>query len=188
MLSPKYISRNSEKSLFIGVYMIDDSVAKLNKEYVREKVTAGLNHLLEEEDLEIERDERGAPSVRGRKDLNLSISHSQNWIALIVSGMNEVGIDIQEIGSKDLRKGAYYFMNDSELSAEWTQKEFYLIWCLKESLYKLKRGVVPSYKNDISVLEISESKINGVVCGDYPQSYYFEFDPNVILVFSLLES
>ena len=78
-------------------------------------------------------------------------------------------------------------MNEHELNSEWSPLQLYLIWSMKESLYKLQEGNVEKYREDIEVLEISDEKINGCVNGQYPETFYQLIDDNIILVYSLLE-
>lgn len=188
MLHRKYISQDFKNALSIGAYMIDDSIVNIDQVVLRSLVQQALNDLMREDSLAIDRKESGAPFIVGREDLSISISHSHRWISVIVSTKYLVGVDIQIIGSKDLRKGAYYYMNDLELSGEWTSKELYLIWCAKEAMFKLKQGHVDKYKDDMNVYEISATNINASVSGDFPRTVYIEIEPTVILVFSLLES
>lgn len=187
MLRARYISKDSISTVKWGVFSIENFDDKLTKEVMNSYVHEAFVTILGNPNVELGRKENGAPFVKGDNTLHISLSHSKNWIAVIASKRHLVGIDVQEVGSHDLRKGAYYFMNDHELNAEWTLHQMYLIWSLKEALFKLHEGNVERYKEDIEVLEISETNINGSVNGDYPQSFYHEFEPNVNLVYSLLE-
>ena len=68
---------------------------------------------------------------------NISISHSTNYAAIIISKNKKVGIDIEEI-SQRIHKIAHKFLHPSEKDFVNNNTEMlYLIWSAKEAIYKL---------------------------------------------------
>lgn len=71
--------------------------------------------------------------------LKISISHSNNLVAVIIDDREETGIDIELVKPK-IEKIAEKFMSDEETEAldkENVIDSLYVHWCAKEALYKL---------------------------------------------------
>jgi phosphopantetheinyl transferase len=84
------------------------------------------------------------------KDLELSISHSQDFSAVAISE-HKVGLDLEQLKDKIL-KIAPRFMDVSHLenlSTEEKIKKATVIWGIKESIFKLKNEVGISFQNHI---------------------------------------
>jgi len=84
----------------------------------------------------LKKSDKGKPYIEG-KDLHISLSHSQNFSAAIVSN-RPVGIDIQYQETK-ITKLAHKFVSAQE--AEWITEEeslhyYHTFWGIKESMYK----------------------------------------------------
>jgi phosphopantetheinyl transferase len=81
----------------------------------------------------------------------ISLSHSYNYAAVMVSEDKDVGIDIEQISNK-IERIAGKFMKDEELafiaSANRTQ-HLYICWCAKEAIYKLRGKTGVSFKEHI---------------------------------------
>jgi phosphopantetheine--protein transferase-like protein len=82
---------------------------------------------------------------------HISISHSGDYAAVMISDQSEVGIDIEHMSPK-IVKLAPKFLSTKELSfinQTYQIAHLYVCWCAKEAIYKLhgKRGV--SLLNDI---------------------------------------
>lgn len=79
----------------------------------------------------------------------ISLSHSFDYAAVMVSADKQVGIDIELIKSK-IARIAHKFMSNSELSfmdrSHYT-RHLYTCWCAKEAVYKLQG------KNNVSFLD-----------------------------------
>ncbi|QQS51947.1 MAG: 4'-phosphopantetheinyl transferase superfamily protein [Bacteroidota bacterium] len=72
-------------------------------------------------------------------DMNISISHSRDLTALILSKNKKVGIDVEYM-SHDIHKVAHKFVNNDEYivsDPEMQHFHLYIHWCAKEALYKL---------------------------------------------------
>ena len=89
--------------------------------------------------IEVRSDECGKPHLVNF-DYELSISHSQEYAAVIIS-KKRVGIDIEQIRPK-IRRIAHKFMREEEQAIlsdneETAIRQMYVIWTGKEALYKL---------------------------------------------------
>jgi len=126
-------------------------------------------------------DSEGAPSISEFPEMNISISHSGNWVAVQWSEELAVGIDIQVI--KDgLYKGRYYFVNaDEEVKHEMNDSNLLIIWSAKEALYKLKKGAVSRYKEAITIVEIGEEGILAEVDAEEINCGYIKNDEYILV-------
>ena len=113
-----------------------------------------LQHL-EYTDFDLLYDEFGKPHLKPQgcsiKDLELSISHSHDFSAIVISEQ-KVGLDLEQLKNKIL-KIAPRFMDISHLenlSTEEKIKKATVIWGIKESIFKLKNEVGISFSDHIS--------------------------------------
>ncbi len=98
-------------------------------------------------------------------DLQISISHDENWVAVIVS-KNKVGIDVFCPTEKVFRV-AHKFLSDEEtiflqnyFSNENEKLKWYsMLWCVKETVFKWmgKDGV--EFKEDMLLQKIESAEI-----------------------------
>lgn len=85
---------------------------------------------------------------------HMSISHSKNWVAVILHPTCKVGIDI-ECPSVRINKIAHRFLNQAEqesFSGNEQNKEIQLIWSAKEALYKIIGSDVADFANQLTIL------------------------------------
>ena len=107
---------------------------------------------------EVTHEINGAPYIKSKPEIKLSISHSNNWFSIYISNNETIGVDIQ-VFDKEIKNNGEYFINQYEaLNLELTKKNIHLIWCIKEALYKKLCGNIKDFKNDIIVVKI-ESEI-----------------------------
>ncbi len=80
--------------------------------------------------------ESGKPILEN-SDVHISFSHSKNFVALIVSKVCEVGIDIEYPSERVNRvKERFLGMHEREIF-DGNTKATLLAWCAKEALYKV---------------------------------------------------
>lgn len=98
-------------------------------------------------DFGFEYDSYGKPSVKGRTDIHISISHCRKAVMAVVSD-RPVGCDVEEVGSGDNPDNAmiadYCFAEKERrmiLSAPDPAVEFTRIWTAKEALFKLDNSL-----------------------------------------------
>ena len=96
-----------------------------------------LNQMMGEK-LSITYTESGHPLVEG-KDLNISISHTGEWVTVLVHPTQQVGIDIERISDRLVRV-KNKFLSPQELAFvdyQCEKPQLAIMWATKEALYKL---------------------------------------------------
>jgi phosphopantetheinyl transferase len=106
----------------------------------------------------IKRSIHNKPYLEGRKE-KVSISHTGNLLAIIISESKKVGVDIEILGDR-ISKIAHKFIHADEMkSIEENHKitQQLILWCAKESMYKLFEKRELSFKENIRLLPYSFS-------------------------------
>ena len=98
-----------------------------------------LRHVLGNPDIfiHLESDERGKPVVHNFP-IHISISHSFELSALLMSEKFTLGIDIEKIDPK-IERIKHKFLREEKLiaiSEEYRLEQLYVYWCAKEAMYK----------------------------------------------------
>ena len=177
---PLYKSIAIDDETYVLVWHITESENELKKDIVLEDYSKGriqkmkselhrrayysVRHLLaiaQYTDKDLIYNEHGKPSLSD--GVHVSITHSHEYAAIILSG-KKVGIDIEKQREK-INLIAHKFVNDKEqeylgdLSSNLV-KAHTLIWCAKESMYKLfgEKGV--SFKEHMVVSPFSINNLN----------------------------
>jgi len=154
---------NRHKNYTLGIWEITESLEEIKKSInddnyktfkslKRQKEYLCTRLLLREIDgnLSIIYNKWGAPTLN--TDDNISISHSKNIIAVIVSKKN-VAIDIEMISKKPLKIMDKFLSHQDNISN--TIEETTLAWSAKETIYKLHQKGGIDYKSDIKIKEIN---------------------------------
>ena len=84
---------------------------------------------------------------------NISISHSKNFTAILMSKKKRVGLDLEFMSTKILRI-ADKFLRPEELDNIEKDQELYhlyLHWCAKEALYKINDKVDINFVTNLSI-------------------------------------
>jgi 4'-phosphopantetheinyl transferase len=92
------------------------------------------------------------PFVRGNTH-NISISHSNNLTAVLISKDKRVGIDLEYMSGK-IGKVANKFINEHETITTDPEKEkfhLYLHWCAKEAMYKILDKQDINFRDGITI-------------------------------------
>jgi len=140
-LSDKHLNEDDKKLLKIRK-------GKKFKEYF-----LAVRKLLENEDpeLNIDYDSKGKPFLNKQK--GISISHSNEMVAIGISNETHFGIDIQYKTDKIFKiKSKFLSKKESKFLGKTDNMEFLIkIWSAKESIYKAlgKKGV--SFSNDLEI-------------------------------------
>ena len=109
----------------------------------------------------IRRSIHNKPYLEGRRE-KISISHTGDLLAVIISESKRVGVDI-EILSERVSKIAHKFIHAEEMkSIEENNKviQQLILWCAKESMYKLFEKRELSFKENIRLLPYSFTSKN----------------------------
>lgn len=156
----------SEESLSSSVALRAEESSRLNamtnpsrrKEFLATRVL--LNALSPNERIEYE--------VTGRPRLSsgkyISISHSQNRVAVLLSTRFEVAVDIEKFRS-NISTIASKFVSEADRHA-WggplTDEDLHVIWGAKEVLFKLHSLGDVDFRQHLSVSPIRSSQVTGV--------------------------
>ena len=123
-------------------------------------------------DVDLHYDKNGRPYLEDGK--NISITHSFNYSAVIISD-KEVGVDIEKqrpIITKIASKFVDYevqYLNDKDNDYV---KKLTVIWCAKESLYKLFATPGLSFKQHILVIPFTIDEASSSSWIDYNDKKY----------------
>ena len=107
----------------------------------------------------IVKDEHGKPFLRNHAH-PISVTHSYPYVAAIIHRDKEVGIDLEKLKTDKILRIAPKFMSDMELAySKLDPRITTLIWCAKESLYKLHGRKFVIFKDDLEIepFEIGEA-------------------------------
>lgn len=142
-----------------------------------------LNHRLS-----INYDDFGKPYLSDNS-YSISISHSHEYIAVIVGKANQVGVDI-ELMTDRIEKIAPKFVSGFEfanLSTQNRMEQLYLYWCGKETLYKMYGKKSLRFIENIIIYPLIWQEKgnftgrikNGVIDQKYPLHYFtIKSEPN----------
>lgn len=146
-------------TLLNQVKLKDASLARLQsmKSESHQKGFLAVRMLLQHndyDDFDLFYDEFGKPHIKPQgcsiKDIEVSISHSFDFSAIVISDV-KVGLDLEQLKDKTLRI-APRFMDISHLenlSEEEKIKKATVIWGIKESIFKIKSEKGISFPNHI---------------------------------------
>ncbi|MCA8831384.1 4'-phosphopantetheinyl transferase family protein [Hymenobacter pini] len=140
-------------------------------------------------------DENGRPYFQELPAYGISLSHSGEWVAAVLSTQEPVGIDIELVRPK-AKKLAPRVLAESELAdAGSNATKYCLYWSAKETLYKLhsRRGLVFKEQLLLSPFELREA---GVLTGhlllensrSQHQIHYLHPQPDYILTYTIGET
>ncbi|MDB5147601.1 MAG: 4-phosphopantetheinyl transferase superfamily protein [Mucilaginibacter sp.] len=119
--------------------------------------------LLTDEYIDCKVDEHGKPYLVNLP-YHISLSHSFDYAAVMISKTHKVGIDIEQIKQK-VERIANKFMRDEELAfigGPQKIEHLYVCWCAKEAIYKCNGQKEVSFADNI-FLEPFQFEHHGVV-------------------------
>jgi len=105
-----------------------------------------------EEYIDCKVDEHGKPYLVNLP-YHISLSHSFDYAAVMISRSGKVGIDIEQLKQK-VERIAFKFMKPHELAfinAEHRIPHLYVCWCAKEAVYKCNGQREVSFLDDIEI-------------------------------------
>jgi 4'-phosphopantetheinyl transferase len=148
---PIYQTNNVSTSIKIGVWKVTETEEELlnsllilgfdeskiyqtkNKQRLKQWLATRLLLASFFSDAKIIYDDLGKPHLDN--DWKISISHSNEFVAIILNNNDTCGIDIEKISEKVARI-KHKFLNPSDLKTVITNKHLTLYWGAKEALYK----------------------------------------------------
>jgi len=116
-----------------------------------------------EEYIDCRVDEHGKPYLV-ELPYHISLSHSFDYAAVMISKTRPVGIDIEQIKEK-VERIAHKFMKPDEMafiSDEHKIQQLYVCWCAKEAVYKCYGQKEVSFADNISLKPFNFDKIGNV--------------------------
>ncbi len=121
------------------------------------------------------------PFVKGNTH-NISISHSNNLTAVMISKDKRVGIDLEYMSGK-ISKVANKFINDREDiidDPDLSKFHLYLHWCAKEALYKICDKQDINFRDGITIAPFHPDEEHGhmegnVINGNGEESFEMEY-------------
>lgn len=136
------------------IWMLDIGFVETNySQFRRKKVDQFLKSRLPEIKFE-HRD--GNPLYVINRDLNMSISYSKNFAAIIVS-QQICGIDIQTKDSQ-IEMASHLFITENESQFIQSKSDLFSAWSAKETVYKLLGGKLSSIK-DLQITSFCKGKM-----------------------------
>jgi phosphopantetheinyl transferase len=106
-------------------------------------------------DTEISYDELGKPFLSN--GWNISISHSGDYVTILLNEKEHCGIDIEKIISKTERI-KHKFLNKTDLKNITTEQELTIYWSAKEALYKYYGKKEVLFIENLFIEDFSETK------------------------------
>lgn len=133
----------------------------------------------------------GGPFIPG-SPLQVSVSHSGNYVAVAVSTGKQVGTDIEVLPRKALAKAKDYFLNSSEqeqVAGSDSVEELHVYWSAKEALFKYAGDAQLNLRDHFSIGPFSFSThgrlsagiSGGPQTGQVALSYWLEQDYIVVV-------
>ena len=139
----------------------DKNLLKIRKGKNSKEYFLAVRKLLKNEDSEltIEYDSKGKPYLN--KEKGISISHSNEIVAICISNEIDFGIDIQHKTDKIFKiKSKFLSKKEGKFLGKTDNMEFLIkIWSAKESIFKAlgKEGV--SFSNDLEIDTINDKDL-----------------------------
>ena len=133
--------------------------------------------------IHLESDERGKPVVHNFP-VTISISHSFELSALLMSEKFSVGVDIEKIDPK-IERIRNKFLHDEELnsiSEDHRLEQLYVYWCAKEAMYKWYGKRQLEFKDHLLVNSFHYAS-NGIISGVIKKN---EFEKEMLISFEEL--
>ena len=146
-------------------------------EYICER--ALLKDMMNGRILNIFHNEDGKPILNN--GLNISISHTRGYIAIILSETKNVGIDIEYVSDR-VEKIASRFMREDESADD--IMSLLIHWCAKETLYKLFSSEHLDFMNIKVNIDETVSATN--LLNNITVPLFVESTSNYVLTYSML--
>ncbi|MFN7014668.1 MAG: 4'-phosphopantetheinyl transferase family protein, partial [Bacteroidia bacterium] len=135
-----------EKQYFAGIKSPKRRLSWLASRYLLKQV------LGTDQFVELLFDAYGKPYL-GNYNMKISLSHTDNYAAAIVSAHHDVGIDVEE-SLRDIRVIRNKFLSETEikqLSSPESNTELMLYWSAKEVIYKIYGKRKLEFKEDMFI-------------------------------------
>ena len=130
--------------------------------------------------------------------INMSISHSTGYIAIILHSTSVPGIDIELITRKVGKLGSRFLSSDEleacNEEAEFSNHRMLVHWCAKEAIYKMVPFSNIEFANDIRILLSNTVNVSGSFqgffnykSGSVPITLYYKIVSEVLIVWGVVD-
>ena len=128
----------------------------------------------------IENNEHGKPLLIN-SDFDISISHSKDYVGVIVGVNHDLALDIEYLSDRVYRITKRFMSEDERLSISEKDKQLHIYqhWCAKECLIKLygKKDVLLVGELKIHPFQPDQSTFSGeVVRTDFSRKFDFQYE------------
>ena len=135
-----------------------------------------------EGDVEVSYDGCGAPYIEGRADVFISVSHTGDYVAVMLSD-HRCGLDLEMADRDFARVKSRYISSDEERFLSMAYAEA-ILWCAKEAAYKWNNENGLELRDDIKVLSVEDDgSINAAVKGVGVKMKY-SVDNGIVMVWT----
>lgn len=141
-----------------------------------------ISHMINSDEFELKYESSGRPQLwTNQGEKKISISHSGDYLAVLLSGSDFYGVDIQIMKPK-IKNLAHKFLNESELNLLKSTSENELTkvlttcWCAKETLYKMYGKGFIDYHNSFIIKELDSDTSNKLIVQATFDAIIHQFD------------
>ena len=135
-----------------------------------------------EGDVDVSYDGCGAPYIEGRAGVFISVSHTGDYVAVMLSD-HRCGLDVEMADRDFSRVKARYISSDEEKFLGMAYAEA-ILWCTKEAAYKWNNENAIELRDDIKVLSVgNDGSINVAVKGVGVEMQY-SVDNGIVMVWT----
>lgn len=177
---PLILEENIKDSIIIGVWRITESLGELEADYTlpqsdldeikstllhKRKIEKYITRLLAKQILEkhfnqkyqgLLRLETGKPKLI-HLSLEISVSHCENYLSVLISNNDKAGIDLQNINDK-IEKVSKRIFSEDELYQIGDDKQLLArAWSAKEAMFKYYEKGKINFKRDLHLKNIADS-------------------------------
>ena len=152
----------------------DEDIVNTNKK-LQWCASRYLTRMIAGSEVELTHDEFGRPHF-SHNLVNISISHSTEFAAIIISQTEHVGIDIEPIHPK-VERIAQKFMHEDELAQLHPNtriEQLILYWSAKEALYKLYGKKQLTFKTQLRVAPFTWAEKGTLIGAVYAEDWQQE--------------
>ena len=148
-----------------------------------------LCEIFKDQSFELSYDNQGKPFLADPL-YNISISHSGNYVCVLLNEKSAVGIDIQEFKS-NIERGTALFMSAQELEdcgETLDNTRLHIYWGAKEAIYKFIGLTQTNIKNDIYISPFklgTSGKLFGEILDEKPLVLKYVIEKEYVLVYTI---
>ena len=177
--------------------IIEDIINDEHKSHFRQQQLLAARYLLQELSNDskpyiINYSKHGKPFIKDT-DWEISISHTKDFIALILSKDKKVGLDIEVLNDRIFKIEKKFLRDDEKefINLNHYLEQLYIIWSTKETLYKIyeKGGLI--FKENLKVHPfdyVSKGILQAdIITKDFQKTFMVNYErvDNLIIVYAM---